>query len=292
MNLHSDILCFVDPYLALEDFLHLHTTCRVLYRSALESYDKATLFKKAIKAGNTSAVKVLASLPLSRIGTPSFFFSESECNTEYNQLEGNEFVCEGEYPPINYCILKGYVQCALALLAHPEKSSMIDLDCSDYDYCILRAAVVMNQPEVVQRLLEFDDEDLEEIVPLLGYEIGIIGSMDLFHLWINDPRCDPVGFDDGPLESACRYGRVEMVRSLLADPRVLEGDPNTILEDNSCFRFACENGHTEIVKLLLMDSRGLDPSFNNNEFLKIAEKNKHNEIVKMLLKDTRVILAQ
>jgi hypothetical protein len=290
MTLPSDFFCFVDPFLALEDFLHLHTTCRALYRSALESYDKATLFKKAIKAGNTSAVKVLASLPLSRIGTPLFFFSESECNTECNRLGGNEFVCEGEYPSINYCILKGYVQCALALLAHPEKSSMIDLDCSNYDYCILRAAVVMNQPEVVQRLLEFDDEELEEIVPLLGYEIGIIGSMDLFHLWINDPRYDPVGFDDGPLEMACCYGRVEMVRSLLADPRVLVGgNPRT---PNSCFRFACENGHTEIVKLLLMDSRGLDPSVNNNEFLKIAEKNKHNEIVKMLLKDTRVILAQ
>jgi len=67
-----------------------------------------------------------------------------------------------------------------------------------------------------------------------------------------------------------------MLMLLIKDKRVNE---NTLLQ-------MVQDGHKKIVQFLLADGR-LDPSFNNNQSLKLAVKFNNLEIVKLLLNDSR-----
>ena len=191
-------------------------------------------------------------------------------------------------PLINFCILNKSFECAHFLLDHPEYRSMVDLT-EQYDMNILRAAFILGDHKIVQRLLEFQEPDFEEYISLYGYDICMNGDMALFNMWISDPRCNPSGFDESPLEAACEYGRTEMVKALLADERV------AAVADLSTFEGlinACKNGHTEVVKLLLADHRGFDPSWQDNKAIKESLLNGHDEITLLLSIDPRVSIPE
>ncbi len=79
-------------------------------------------------------------------------------------------------------------------------------------------------------------------------------------------------------------GRTEVVKLLLADPRV---DPSA--KDNEAIQLASEYGYAESVKLLLADPRS-DPSAKDNEAIKLASKKGHIEVVKLLLGSDKINL--
>ncbi len=83
-------------------------------------------------------------------------------------------------------------------------------------------------------------------------------------------------------QSVLSHNYVEIVKLLLADPRI---DPG--YADNICIKEASQHGFVEIVKALLADPR-VDPSANHNRALEYAMENEHHEIVILLLADPRV----
>ena len=93
---------------------------------------------------------------------------------------------------------------------------------------------------------------------------------------------DPSDNDNYAIREASRNGHTEVVKLLLADPKV---DPSA--SNNDAIRWASQNGHTEVVKLLLTDHR-VDPATWNNEPIRYASQNGHAEVVKLLLADPRV----
>ena len=63
---------------------------------------------------------------------------------------------------------------------------------------------------------------------------------------------------------AAQCGRLEVVRLLIADPRV---DPSA--QNNKAIILAAGNGHLEVVNRLLLDSR-VDPSDDSNCAIQLA----------------------
>ena len=53
------------------------------------------------------------------------------------------------------------------------------------------------------------------------------------------------------------------------------------MDDNIFIRWVCRKGHTEIVKMLLADPR-VDPTANDNYAICVASGNGHVEIIIML----------
>jgi Ankyrin repeats (3 copies) len=82
------------------------------------------------------------------------------------------------------------------------------------------------------------------------------------------------------LKWACRNGLFDIVRMLLADPRV---DPSAC----NAIAWASENGNAATVKLLLANPR-VDPSASNQEAIRWASGRGHTEIIRMLLADPRI----
>ena len=71
---------------------------------------------------------------------------------------------------------------------------------------------------------------------------------------------DPSEYNNWALQLASYYGKVEIVRLLLEDPRV---DPSA--ENNQATRWAKQNGYTEIVQLFIEHRFRLDgPIYNQN----------------------------
>jgi len=91
-----------------------------------------------------------------------------------------------------------------------------------------------------------------------------------------------------PLYRACGHGRLEVVKLLLADPRVDVNKGN--LNNASPFYIACQEGHFEIFKVLLEDSRvDLNQSTRENTTpFYVCCKKGHLEFVKMLLEEKKV----
>jgi hypothetical protein len=108
------------------------------------------------------------------------------------------------------------------------------------------------------------------------------GYTEIVKLLLADPRVDPSANNNSPIKAASTHGYTEIVKLLLADPRV---DPSA--NNNSAIRKASANGYTEIVKLLLADPR-VDPSAAENYALQKASTYGRTEIVKLLLADSRV----
>ena len=108
------------------------------------------------------------------------------------------------------------------------------------------------------------------------------GHTEVVKLLLADPRVDPATWDNFAIIYASEYGHTDVIKLLLADPRV---DPAT--DNNLPFRRASKNGHTEIVKLLLADPR-VDPVTDDNCAIRMASSYGHAEVVKLLLADDRV----
>jgi len=93
---------------------------------------------------------------------------------------------------------------------------------------------------------------------------------------------DPSVDNNRAIQSASSYGHIEIVKLLLADPRV---DPSVY--DNWAIRLSSSYGHYGVVKLLLSDPR-VDPSVKDNWAIRSASSYGHIEVVKLLLTDPRV----
>ena len=83
------------------------------------------------------------------------------------------------------------------------------------------------------------------------------------------------------LMDASRTGDLNLVKISLGEG----ADPS--FNDNDAIRMASANGHPEVVKLLLADNR-VDPAANNNNAIKMASLRGHPEVVKLLLANNRV----
>jgi len=126
---------------------------------------------------------------------------------------------------------------------------------------------------------------------------------------LEDDGVDPGAIDNEALQSACKFGHIEVVRLLLADARVgNHGDAlqyavinnhtnivRLLLEDGRisvtmisyALDYACQGKHVEIVRLILDDGRA-NPSNNNSVALQIACDAWAHDVVRILLADERV----
>jgi Ankyrin repeats (3 copies) len=108
------------------------------------------------------------------------------------------------------------------------------------------------------------------------------GLPDVVRMLLADPRVDPSANNQNALRWASYDGHTEIVRLLLADHRV---DPTA--DDQYAIQWASEKGYTEIVRMLLADPR-VDPSANDQQAIRWASRMGHTEIVRTLLADPRV----
>ncbi|KAJ3026855.1 UNVERIFIED_CONTAM: hypothetical protein HDU68_004947 [Siphonaria sp. JEL0065] len=87
---------------------------------------------------------------------------------------------------------------------------------------------------------------------------------------------------NAPLVVSCALGYKEVVRKLLAHPKVNPAD-----DDNSGMFYAASEGQTEIVSMLLADPR-VNAAAGENQPLMVAMEEAKMEVVKLLLEDSNV----
>jgi ankyrin repeat protein len=107
-------------------------------------------------------------------------------------------------------------------------------------------------------------------------------NADVVRALLADPRVHPAARDNEAIRWAADSGYAEAVRALLADPRV-----NPAADDNYAILRAALNGHAEVVRVLLADPR-VNPAAQDNEAIRWAVFNDHAEVVRALLADPRV----
>ncbi len=293
LSLPSEIINIIDSFLGYKDFIAFHSTCHYLQQCVnYIPYDQDA-FNKAIRRNQPSHLQIMISYYIEEIDvTQKFFLSEAEFPEQ--KAVYNELCIEGDYNCIHFCILKGFFECASILLDLPKAY----IPCFNEDLLgeitALKSAFGMGNYAVCKKMLQIDVStlqffriQLDEEISELGYVIAMFGDMDLFYLWYNDERCDPSGFDDCNLESACSNGRVEMVKVLLADARVCEREDDTSHQKG--LQFACLEGHTEVVRLLLNDRRFFDPTQDDNAAWMNAINNHQYDIVQLLLDYSRLM---
>ena len=111
------------------------------------------------------------------------------------------------------------------------------------------------------------------------------GRADVVRLLLADPRVDPGARNNFAIRLASIYGHAEVARLLLYDPRV---DPSTC--DDFAIQQASRYGYADVVRLLLADPR-VDPGANDNCAVGWASEYSHADVVLLLLDDPRVRLA-
>ena len=123
---------------------------------------------------------------------------------------------------------------------------------------MLNACICNDIKEVKQRLLQGEDPTLSDNLPIRI--VSQYGRLEIVKLLMADSRVDPSGRNNEAILLASQQGHVDVVRLLLTDPRV---DP--FADNNWAIRQAKENGHTEIVQLLTEHQYRLDgPIYNKN----------------------------
>jgi ankyrin repeat protein len=148
----------------------------------------------------------------------------------------------------------------------------------NWDFPILKLAVTGTNLELVKTIAELDprlDAELSDEV------LADVQRADIMKLLIDRGKDPSVGRQLA-IRTASYHGRVDVVRVLLQDPRVI---PSTV--DNLPIRVAAQHGNVELVKLLLADPR-VDPACKNDTPLNEAARNGHAEVVSLLLADSRV----
>ncbi len=80
------------------------------------------------------------------------------------------------------------------------------------------------------------------------------GHTEIVRLLLAHPKVDPTVENNDPINSASKYGYIEIVRLLLADSRVNPNDDDTY--DSIAIVGASEFGNVDILRLLLKDPRG------------------------------------
>ncbi|KAJ3025117.1 UNVERIFIED_CONTAM: hypothetical protein HDU68_007457 [Siphonaria sp. JEL0065] len=111
-------------------------------------------------------------------------------------------------------------------------------------------------------------------------QASLSGHMEIVKLLLADPRINP--FNTDALLSASRNGHLDIMNLLLTDPRV---DPSR--KDNSAFCGAVCRCQLEAIKRLLQDPR-VDPAAGGNAPLRAAVQNNDSRVLSLLLGDPRV----
>jgi ankyrin repeat protein len=193
-----------------------------------------------------------------------------------------ELVKDGEVDPscyndaaIRYACKMGFDDLVELLIKDPRVESTLS-DCSP-----LRLAIVNGHYKVTELLLGHasispSGSRNESICLASG-----LGHVDIFRLLLKH-GVDITIRDNQALKNACMKGYEEILKLILADPRV---DPS--VSDNVALLLACKGGHAHIVELLLQDSR-IDPCLNRNEALLNAITCNQWQVVKVLIEDGRI----
>ena len=112
--------------------------------------------------------------------------------------------------------------------------------------------------EKVASLLLIVDPSVQDNLALL--EACYYGNFEIVRLLLADPRVDPRAAGNWPVQISSKEGYFEIVRLLLDDRRV---DPTA--DDNLALKWAISNGHTDVVQLLTQHQFRLDgPEYNRN----------------------------
>jgi len=119
------------------------------------------------------------------------------------------------------------------------------------------------------------DGDLEKVNLLAGDETVDVN-------WVGEDRLDT------SLHRACRFRHLEIVKVMLAHPKIEVNKGNK--GDASPFFIVCQERHMEVVSLLLADQR-IDPNKpkkNGTTPFFMASHDGHKEVVSLLLADPRI----
>lgn len=108
------------------------------------------------------------------------------------------------------------------------------------------------------------------------------GHLEVVKTLLEDPRVDPSDDDNVTIAQSSRGGYLEIVKELLKDPRVDPSDAN-----NVAIRWATKFGHSEVVQELIQDKR-VDPSTDNNWAIRHAAKRGFDDITYLLLNQPKV----
>lgn len=114
-----------------------------------------------------------------------------------------------------------------------------------------------------------------------------LGNLELVKSLLNDPRVDPSARNNSAIAFACFFQQTQIVKLLLTDPRVDPSVGKNFLLFCSC-RLNCEQ---ELLNLLLSDSR-VDPSVAFNYPLLYASHKSYTNSVQILLKKEKVNPSQ
>jgi hypothetical protein len=103
------------------------------------------------------------------------------------------------------------------------------------------------------------------------------GDAERVKTLLKDPRANPSGL---ALHEAVWKGHTHIVKLFFEDPR-------TIIDKSSFLFNASYYGNTELMRMLLADPR-VDPSVDENSAIKWAAIRGHDQVMRMLLADPRV----
>ena len=147
----------------------------------------------------------------------------------------------------------------------------------------LLKAVRNNKPVVAKGLIAggVDPTMKDNIAIRLASDYGYL---EMVKLLLADPKVDPGANNNEAIRYASIGGHTDVVKLLLADSRV---DPTVYGNTVSAIGLASDNGQIDVVKLLLADPR-IDPAADDNWAIRYASRNGHADIVKLLLADDRV----
>jgi ankyrin repeat protein len=117
-------------------------------------------------------------------------------------------------------------------------------------------------------------------------EAAKYGHVDVVKIFLGVPKINPL--NTLLLWNVAQMGQTEVLRVLLADPRLLKFDRNDHVDRyEAALIMAATCGHTEIVRML-MAIPGVNPAAFRNEAIYAATRGDHLATVKLLLTDERV----
>lgn len=144
-----------------------------------------------------------------------------------------------------------------------------------------REAATAGQTKVVDFLLHsisifVEENDIAGILIIALSDAAIAGNIDMIRILLADPRINPQDRGGKAFLVAIRNGYLDIVKLLLTDRRI---DPS--INHNEAFILAAKTGRTDIVRLLLRDPR-VDPFDQDGAALRLAQENGHMEIARLL----------
>lgn len=154
----------------------------------------------------------------------------------------------------------------------------------------LEAAIKNNDIEAIQQFLQDADVNPNRssesgFAPL--HDACFFGRPDIVKCLINDPRVDVNNADNGkgktPFNIACEKGETEVVKLLLHDERV-DINKQTHFTRRTPLIHASMFGHTECVEYILASGREVNLTSKNQEggtAMDVARASKNPDIVKL-----------